>query len=45
VKLATEVYRTIDILVNHAGIYPPGSTLVIDGETFDRTRPKRRRRS
>ncbi|MEV6338512.1 SDR family oxidoreductase [Nocardia vinacea] len=26
----------IDVLVNNAGIYPPGTTLTIDDETFDR---------
>lgn len=34
--LATGVYGSIEILVNNAGIYPPGGTLAIDGETFDR---------
>jgi len=34
--LATSVYGPIEILVNNAGIYPPGGTLTIDGETFDR---------
>lgn len=34
--LATGVYGSIGILVNNAGIYPPGGTLAIDGETFDR---------
>jgi NAD(P)-dependent dehydrogenase (short-subunit alcohol dehydrogenase family) len=35
-ELATTVYGSIEILVNNAGIYPPGGTLVIDGDTFDR---------
>jgi NAD(P)-dependent dehydrogenase (short-subunit alcohol dehydrogenase family) len=35
-NLATRVYGSIDVLVNNAGIYPPGGTLVIDEETFDR---------
>ena len=34
--MATAVYGVIEILVNNAGIYPPGGTLVIDEETFDR---------
>ena len=34
-ELATTVYGSIEILVNNAGIYPPGG-LVIDGDTFDR---------
>jgi NAD(P)-dependent dehydrogenase (short-subunit alcohol dehydrogenase family) len=34
--LATTVYGSIEILVNNAGIYPPGGTLGIDEETFDR---------
>jgi NAD(P)-dependent dehydrogenase (short-subunit alcohol dehydrogenase family) len=34
--LAASVYGPIEILVNNAGIYPPGGTLAIDGETFDR---------
>jgi NAD(P)-dependent dehydrogenase (short-subunit alcohol dehydrogenase family) len=34
--LATAVYGPIEILVNNAGIYPPGGTLAIDEETFDR---------
>lgn len=33
---ATAVYGPIEILVNNAGIYPPGGTLEIDGDTFDR---------
>jgi NAD(P)-dependent dehydrogenase (short-subunit alcohol dehydrogenase family) len=32
---AAQVYGSIDILVNNVGIYPPGGTLDIDGETFD----------
>ena len=35
-ELATKVYGSIDILVTNAGIYPPGGTLTIDGDTFDR---------
>jgi len=34
--LATAVYGPIEILVNNAGIYPPGGTLELDEETFDR---------
>jgi NAD(P)-dependent dehydrogenase (short-subunit alcohol dehydrogenase family) len=34
--LATQVYGSVDVLVNNAGIYPPGGTLEIDEETFDR---------
>ncbi len=34
--LAVAPYGPIEILVNNAGIYPPGGTLAIDGETFDR---------
>jgi NAD(P)-dependent dehydrogenase (short-subunit alcohol dehydrogenase family) len=34
--LATAAYGPIEILVNNAGVYPPGGTLAIDGETFDR---------
>ena len=34
--LATAVYGPIEILVNNEGIYPPGGTLAIDEETFDR---------
>src|SRR5205823_6492158 len=34
-ELATSVYGSIDVLVNNAGIYPPGGTLAIDGDTFD----------
>jgi NAD(P)-dependent dehydrogenase (short-subunit alcohol dehydrogenase family) len=26
----------VDVLVNNAGIYPPGTTLTTDGDTFDR---------
>jgi NAD(P)-dependent dehydrogenase (short-subunit alcohol dehydrogenase family) len=33
---ATTVYGPIEILVNNAGVYPPGGTLAIDEETFDR---------
>jgi NAD(P)-dependent dehydrogenase (short-subunit alcohol dehydrogenase family) len=33
---AANIYGPIEILVNNAGIYPPGGTLVIDGATFDR---------
>ena len=33
---ATAVYGPIEILVNNAGIYPPGGTLEVDEETFDR---------
>jgi NAD(P)-dependent dehydrogenase (short-subunit alcohol dehydrogenase family) len=33
---AAAVYGPIEILVNNAGIYPPGGTLAIDGDTFDR---------
>ncbi len=33
---AAAVYGPIEILVNNAGIYPPGDTLSTDGETFDR---------
>jgi NAD(P)-dependent dehydrogenase (short-subunit alcohol dehydrogenase family) len=33
---ATGIYGPIEVLVNNAGIYPPGGTLAIDGETFDR---------
>jgi NAD(P)-dependent dehydrogenase (short-subunit alcohol dehydrogenase family) len=33
---ATTAYGPIEILVNNAGIYPPGGTLAIDEETFDR---------
>lgn len=33
---AAEVFGPIEILVNNAGVYPPGGTLAIDGETFDR---------
>jgi NAD(P)-dependent dehydrogenase (short-subunit alcohol dehydrogenase family) len=35
-RQATEVYGPVGILVNNAGIYPPGGTLDTDGETFDR---------
>ena len=34
--LAGAVYGPVEILVNNAGIYPPGGTLSTDGETFDR---------
>jgi NAD(P)-dependent dehydrogenase (short-subunit alcohol dehydrogenase family) len=34
--LSTTIYGSIEILVNNAGIYPPGGTLAIDEETFDR---------
>ena len=34
--LATAVYGPIEILVNNAGVYPPGGTLAIDEQTFDR---------
>jgi len=34
--VAASVYGPIEILVNNAGIYPPGGTLGIDGNTFDR---------
>jgi NAD(P)-dependent dehydrogenase (short-subunit alcohol dehydrogenase family) len=33
---AATIYGPIEILVNNAGIYPPGGTLAIDEETFDR---------
>jgi NAD(P)-dependent dehydrogenase (short-subunit alcohol dehydrogenase family) len=33
---AAAVYGPIEILVNNAGVYPPGGTLAIDGDTFDR---------
>src|SRR5580698_9208504 len=33
---AAAVYGPIEILVNNAGIYPPGGTLAIDEDTFDR---------
>jgi NAD(P)-dependent dehydrogenase (short-subunit alcohol dehydrogenase family) len=33
---AAAVYGPIQILVNNAGVYPPGGTLAIDGHTFDR---------
>ena len=32
---AANIYGPIEILVNNAGIYPPGGTLAIDGATFD----------
>lgn len=32
---ATAVYGTVDVLVNNAGIYPPGGTLAIEEQTFD----------
>jgi NAD(P)-dependent dehydrogenase (short-subunit alcohol dehydrogenase family) len=35
-RLAGAPYGPIDVLVNNAGIYPPGGTLAIDGESFDR---------
>jgi NAD(P)-dependent dehydrogenase (short-subunit alcohol dehydrogenase family) len=34
--VAASIYGPIEILVNNAGVYPPGGTLAIDGETFDR---------
>lgn len=33
---AAQVFGPIRILVNNAAIYPPGGTLAIDGDTFDR---------
>jgi NAD(P)-dependent dehydrogenase (short-subunit alcohol dehydrogenase family) len=33
---ATAIYGPIEILINNAGVYPPGGTLAIDEETFDR---------
>jgi NAD(P)-dependent dehydrogenase (short-subunit alcohol dehydrogenase family) len=33
---ATAVYGPIDVLVNNAGVYPPGGTLALDDATFDR---------
>jgi NAD(P)-dependent dehydrogenase (short-subunit alcohol dehydrogenase family) len=33
---AAGVFGPIEVLVNNAGIYPPGGTLDIDGDTFDR---------
>jgi NAD(P)-dependent dehydrogenase (short-subunit alcohol dehydrogenase family) len=33
---AADSFGPIEILVNNAGIYPPGGTLAIDGATFDR---------
>jgi NAD(P)-dependent dehydrogenase (short-subunit alcohol dehydrogenase family) len=33
---AATVYGPIEVLVNNAGIYPPGGTLAIDDATFDR---------
>ena len=33
---ASAVFGVVEILVNNAGVYPPGSTLAIDGDTFDR---------
>ena len=35
-ELALATYGSIDVLVNNAGVYPPGGTLAIDGDTFDR---------
>ena len=35
-RAAGAIYGPIEILVNNAGIYPPGGTLAIDGDTFDR---------
>jgi len=35
-ELAAAIYGPIEVLVNNAGIYPPGGTLAIDGDTFDR---------
>jgi NAD(P)-dependent dehydrogenase (short-subunit alcohol dehydrogenase family) len=34
--MAAAVYGPVEILVNNAGIYPPGGTLAIDEEAFDR---------
>jgi NAD(P)-dependent dehydrogenase (short-subunit alcohol dehydrogenase family) len=34
--LAAAIYGPLEILVNNAGIYPPGGTLAIDEESFDR---------
>jgi NAD(P)-dependent dehydrogenase (short-subunit alcohol dehydrogenase family) len=33
---AGAIYGPIEILINNAGIYPPGGTLAIDGDIFDR---------
>jgi NAD(P)-dependent dehydrogenase (short-subunit alcohol dehydrogenase family) len=33
---ASAVFGPIDVLVNNAAVYPPGGTLAIDGDTFDR---------
>ncbi len=33
---AAAVYGPVEVLVNNAGVYPPGGTLAIDGDTFDR---------
>ena len=33
---AGAMYGPIQILINNAGIYPPGGTLAIDGDIFDR---------
>jgi NAD(P)-dependent dehydrogenase (short-subunit alcohol dehydrogenase family) len=35
-EAAAAVYGPVEILVNNAGIYPPGGTLVMDDATFDR---------
>jgi NAD(P)-dependent dehydrogenase (short-subunit alcohol dehydrogenase family) len=35
-EMAATVYGSIEIVVNNAGVYPPGGTLAIDEETFDR---------
>ena len=36
---ASASFGAIEILVNNAGVYPPGGTLAIDGDTFDRIYP------
>ena len=33
---ASSLFGAIDVLVNNAAVYPPGGTLAIDGDTFDR---------
>jgi len=33
---AAQVFGPIQILVNNAAVYPPGGTLAIDGDSFDR---------
>ena len=37
-EVAAQVFGPIDVLVNNAGVYPPGGTLATDAETLEKPR-------